>query len=224
MTSAQMYAGMPGFSASVRPMTDSERKAAVGTLRPLRNNARGMAVFSIVMALMINFVTDPIAMIVPVFFALASLGMAVKARKGVGSMSKMLATGTVTEVRTVPKRMNTGRGWELGMFYAMRSRVLNGVLVEGVPASLTVLPETKHLLAVNGTPLRTPVQLMSAPGAVMPIAPSTFHQVPIAAPMPGDEELPPPPEDWVGLSCLKCGHNNATNASFCEKCGMRVAK
>jgi len=224
LTSAQMYAGMPGFSVSVRPMTDSERKAAVSTLRPLRNNARGMAMVSILMALMINFVTDPIAMILPIVFGLASLGMAVKARKGVGSMSKTLATGTVAEIRTMPKRMSTGRGWELGMFYAMRSRALNGVLVEGVPASLTVLPETKHLLAVNGTPLRSPVQLMSAPGAVMPIAPSAVQQAPISAPMPVGEELPPPPEDWVGLSCPKCGHNNANNASFCEKCGVRIAK
>jgi hypothetical protein len=149
--------------------------------------------------------------------------MAVKARKGVGSMSKTLATGTVAEVRAVPKRMSTGRGWELGMFYAMRSRALNGVLIEGVPASLIVLPETKHLLAVNGTPLRTPVQLMSAPGAVMPISTPTFQQAPIAAPMPMDEELPPPPEDWIERSCPKCGQKNAPNAVFCEKCGMRIA-
>lgn len=115
-----------------------------------------------------------------------------------------------------------GRGWELGMFYAVRSRVLNGILVEGVPASLTVLPETKHLLAVNGTPLRRPVQLMSAPGAVMPVAPSAVQQAPIAAPMPVDEELPPPPDDWVGHSCSKCGHNNPGNATFCEQCGTRI--
>jgi hypothetical protein len=138
-------------------------------------------------------------------------------------MSKTLATGTVAEVRTVPKRMSTGRGWELGMFYAMRSRALNGVLIEGVPTSLTVLPETKHLLAVNGTPLRTPVQLMSAPGAVLPIATPTFQQAPVAAPMPMDEELPPPPEDWIERSCPKCGQKNAPNAVFCEKCGMRIA-
>lgn len=222
MTSAQMYPGMPGFSASTRPMTDSERKAAVGTLRPLRNNARGMAVVSIVMALMINFVSDPIAMIVPIFFGLASLGLAVKARMGAGSMSKMLATGTVTDVRIVPKRMSVGRGWELGMFYAAKSRVLNGMLVEGVPASLTVLPETKHLLAVNGTPLSLPVQLTSVPGAVMPIAPSAVPQAPTAAPMPVDEGLPPPPDDWAGRSCSKCGHNNANDATFCEKCGLRL--
>ena len=203
-------------------MTDSERKAAVDTLKPLRNNARGMAMVSILMALMINFVTDPVAMIVPIFFGLASLGMAVKARKGVGSMGKTLATGTVAEVRAIPKRMSTGRGWELGMFYAMRSRALNGVLIEGVPTSLTVLPETKHLLAVNGTPLRTPVQLMSAPGAVMPIVTPTFQQAPIAPPMPMDEELPPPPEDWIERSCPKCGQKNAPNAVFCEKCGMRM--
>jgi hypothetical protein len=205
-------------------MTDSERKAAVGTLRPLRNNARGMAMMSILMAVMINFVADPIAMLMPVIFGIASLGMAIKARKGVGSMSKMLATGTVTEIRTVPKRMSTGRGWELGMFYAMRSRALNGVLVEGVPASLTVLPETKHVLAVNGTPLRSPVQLISAPGAVMSIAPSAVQQAPIAASMPVDEELPPPPDDWVERSCQRCGQKNASNALFCEKCGMRIEK
>jgi hypothetical protein len=117
-----------------------------------------------------------------------------------------------------------GRGWELGMFYAVRSRVLNGILVEGVPASLTVPPETKHLLAVNGTPLRRPVQLMSAPGAVMPVAPSAVQQAPIAAPMPVDEELPPPPDDWVERSCPRCGQKNASNAIFCETCGMRIEK
>jgi len=222
MTSAQMYPSMPGFSASTRPMTDSEKKAAVGTLRPLRNNARGMAVFSIVMALMINFVADPIAMLVPVFFGLASLGMAIQARRGVGRMSKMLAAGTVTDVRIVPKKMSMGRGWELGMFYAAKSRVLNSILVEGVPASLTVLPETKHLLAVNGTPLSLPVQLASVPGAVMSITPSAVPQTPTATPMPVDEELPPPPDDWAGRSCSKCGHNNVGDAAFCEKCGLRL--
>ena len=103
MTSAQMYAGMPGFSTSVRPMTDSERKAAVSTLRPLRNNARGMAMVSILMALMINFVSDPIAMMLPILFGLFSLGMAVQVRRGAGKISKMLETGTVTEARIVPK-------------------------------------------------------------------------------------------------------------------------
>jgi hypothetical protein len=222
MTSAQIYPGMPGFSASTRPMTDSEKKAAMGTLKPLRNNARGMAVFSIVMALMINFVSDPIAMMVPIFFGVASLGMAIQARKGAGRVGKMLATGTVTDVRIVPKRMSVGRGWELGMFYAAKSRVLSGMLVEGVPASLTVLPETKHLLAVNGTPLRLPVQLTSVPGAVMPVAPPAVSRAPTAAPMPVDEGLPPPPDDWAGRSCSKCGHNNVSDAAFCEKCGLRL--
>ena len=220
MTSAQIYPGMPGFSASTRPMTDSERKAAVGTLRPLRNNARGMAVVSIVMALMINFVTDPIAMMVPIFFGVASLGMAIQARKGAGKISKMLETGTVTDVRIVPKR--TSRGWELGIFYAAKSRVLNSVLVEGVPTSLTLLPETKHLLAVNGTPLSLPVQLVSVSGAVMPIATPAIPRAPTAAPMPVDEGLPPPPDDWAGRSCSKCGHNNVDDAAFCEKCGQRL--
>ncbi len=225
MTFAQVNAGVPGFSSSVRPMTDSERKAAVNTLKPLRNNARGMAMMSILMAVMINFVTDQIAMLLPIVFGLASLGMAVKARKGVSAMSKTLATGNVTEVRTVPQKMSAGRGgWNLGMFFTMRSRELNGVLANGVPASLTVLPETKHLLSVNGAPLRNPVQLISAPGAVMPVAASTVQQAPVAQPMPVDEELPPPPDDWVGPSCPKCGHNNASNALFCEKCGMRIGK
>jgi len=201
-------------------MTDSEKKAAMGTLKPLRNNARGMAVVSIVMALMINFVSDPIAMMVPIFFSLASLGIAIQARRGAGKISKMLATGTVTEARIVPKR--TSRGWELGIFYAAKSRVLNSVLVEGVPASLTLLPETKHLLAVNGMPLSLPVQLVSAPGAVMPVAPSAVSRAPIAAPMPVDDGLPPPPDDWAGRSCSKCGQNNASDAVFCEKCGLRL--
>jgi hypothetical protein len=104
------------------------------------------------------------------------------------------------------------------------------MLADGVPASFTVMPETKHLLAVNGMPLRRPVLLMSAPGALMPYAaPPVFQQAPMAAPMPAsmpaDQELPPPPDGWTGQQfCAKCGQKNQTNARFCEKCGTPIAK
>jgi len=226
MMSAQNYPAMSGASTTVRPMTESERKAAVDSLKPLRNNARGMAGVSILMAVMINFVSNPVAMLMPLLFGAVALGMAVQARKGASNVSKVLANGTVTEIRTVATRASARMGWQFGTYSAGNTRSLNGMLSDGVPASFTVMPETKHLLAVNGTPLRKPILLMSTPGAVMPYAaPAVVQQAPIAAPMPVDQELPPPPEGWTGqLFCAKCGQKNQANARFCEKCGAPIVK
>jgi len=226
MMSAQIYPGVSGASTTVRPMTESERKAAVDSLKPVRNNARGMAGVAILMAVMINFVSNPVAMLMPLFFGIVALGLAAQARKGVSNVNKVLANGTVTEIRTVPTRASARTGWQFGMYSAGNTRSLNGMLADGVPASFTVMPETKHLLAVNGMPLRRPLQLMSVPGAVMPYAaPAVFQQAPVAAPMPMDQELPPPPDGWTGpLFCAKCGQKNKTDARFCEKCGASIAK
>jgi len=230
MMSNQSYPGMSGASTTVRPITEYERKAAVDSLKPLRNNARGMAGVSILMAVMINFVSDPVAMLMPLLFGFVALGMAVQARKGVKNVGKVLASGTVTEIRTVPTRASARAGWQFGIYSAGNTRSLNGILADGVPASFTIMPETKHLLAVNGTPLRKPILLISVPGAVMPsAAPAVVQQAPMAAPMaapmPIDQELPPPPEGWTGqLSCAKCGQKNQANARFCEKCGTPIVK
>ena len=228
MMSAQIYPGMAGASTTVRPMTESERKAAVDSLKPLRNNARGMAGFSILMAVMINFVSNPVAMLMPLLFGFFALGLAVQVRKGAKNVGKVLANGTVTEIRTVPTRASARTGWQFGIYSAGNARFLNGMLTDGAPASFTVMSETKHLLAVNGMPLRRPVLLISAPGAVMPYAaPPVFQQAqmaaPTSAPMPVNEDLPPPPDGWTGQRfCAKCGQKNPTNAMFCEKCGFRL--
>jgi hypothetical protein len=226
MMSAQNYPGMSGASTTVRPMTEPERKAAVDSLKPLRNNARGMAGFSILMAVMINFVSNPVAMLLPLLFGFVALGMAVQARKGAKDIGHVLANGTVTEIRTVPTRASARTGWQFGMYSAVNTRSLNGMLTVGVPASFTVMPETRHLLAVNGMPLRRPVQLMSAPGAVMPFAaPAVVQQAPVALPMPVDQELPPPPDGWTGQQfCAKCGQKSPAGARFCEKCGATITK
>jgi hypothetical protein len=233
MMSAQSYQGMSGATTSVRPMTESERKAAVDSLKPLRNNARGMAGVSILMAVMINFVSNPVAWLMPLLFGGVALGMAVQVRKGAGNVSKALANGTVTEIRTVPTRANARTGWQIGIYSAGNTRSLNGILTDGVPASFTLIPETKCLLAVNGMPLRRPLQLMSAPGAVMPYAaPPVYQQAPtvaapmpsaMPAPMPVNQDLPPPPDGWTGqLFCPKCGLKSRADAMFCEKCGFRL--
>lgn len=225
MMSAQSYPGMSGASTTVRPMTDSERKAAVDSLKPRRNNARGMAGFSMLMAVMINFVSNPVAMLMPLLFGVFALGLAVQVRKGATNVSKVLANGTVTEVRTVPTRASARTGWQFGVYSAGNTRALNGILADGVPASFTIMPETRHLLAVNGMPLRRPLQLMPVPGAVMPQAAPAVQQVPMVATMPLDQELPPPPDGWIGQqSCARCGHGSPTGARFCEKCGAPIAK
>lgn len=226
MMSAQNYPGMSGASTTVRPITELERKAAVDSIKPLRINAVGMAGFSILMAVMINFVSNPVAMLLPLLFGFVALGTAIQARKGASNVSKVLANGTVTEIRTVPTRASARTGWQFGIYSAGNTRSLNGMFTDGVPASFTVMPETKHLLAVNGMPLRRPVQLTSAPGAAMPFAaPAVVQQTPVALPMPVDQELPPPPDGWTGQQfCAKCGQKSPAGARFCEKCGAPIVK
>lgn len=222
MMPALSYPGTSGATTTIRPMTEPERKAAIDSVKPMRNNARGMAALSILMAVMINFVNDPIAMLMPLFFGSVAIGLAVQARKSVKNVSKVLTNGTVTEIRTVPRKASARKGWEFGIYGAASSRALDAMLPDGVPASFTIVPETRHLLAVNGMPLRRPLLLTAPPGYMNTLPAAAAPQIPAATIRQVDEELPPPPDDWTERPCTNCGHNNPVNATFCEKCGTRI--
>ena len=125
MTYTQGYQSSPGMSVSVRPMTDAERQAVKTIPRPLRANAIGMSLVSMVMAIMINFVDNPVAVFMPLLFGFVGLGYAIQARKSSGSVAQAVAKGTVTEVRVTPRWMGA-RGWQVGTFSIARSKHARG--------------------------------------------------------------------------------------------------
>jgi len=223
------YQGMqaPDFTVTTRLITPAERTAAEASLRPLRNNARGMAVMSIIMAVLVQFTYELMLVLVPLFFGLAGLGLAFQARKGAVNLGKALSSGTVAEIRATPRKAGIGRGLSFGPVGLMQTRELSAQLSEGVPASISVMPETKSLLAVNGVPLKRPLQLGIAPGTDLGALARSQDRSTQAMPVrqPAAEELPPPPEGWTGdVFCTRCGQKNSPMARFCQKCGATVVK
>jgi len=215
MTYSQGYQSSPGMSVSVRPMTDAEREAVKTIPRPLRANAIGMALVSMVMAIMINFVDNPVAILMPLIFCFVGLGYAIQARKSSGSVAQALAKGTVTDVRTTPRWAKVS--WDLGAFSISKNRQLEGALVDGVPANVSVIQDAKRVLSVNGVTLRKPVELR-----IQSAFPSA---APVVNPWdaPKDTEfLPPPPDDWSQRMCPQCGQVSPAGSMFCEKCGNRL--
>jgi hypothetical protein len=203
-------------------MSEPERHALRAVVKPMRINAIGISAMAMLMAVLINFSPEPIAIILPIFFGLMGLGLAFQARKAAGKIESALGIGTVTEVRTVPRLKGPAGGWDFGTFSVGRDRQLKTMVMDGAPGSFAVVPDTKHLVSVNGVALKKPVAV---------IAPFGFQGAPAAiasplAPQPtqtaSSEELPPPPEDWVANSCPKCGTSIVGNMMFCPRCGFRI--
>ena len=204
---------------SVRPMTAAEREAVRAIPKPQRNNAVGMAAVAMIMAVMVNFIEDEFVVIMPLFFCFAGLGLAIQARKGAGMAGKVLAGGTVTDYRGTPRWTRTG-GCSFGTFSVLRSGQLKKLLPEGVPATLTIVPGAKQLLAVNGTMLRSPAALTGPPGFEATLATQAHTQAAGGARATVDDDLPPPPDDWQPGRCLGCGKEMDQQARFCENCGQ----
>ncbi len=222
MMSIQGYQQAPGVSATVRPLTEPERQAYWGMLRPLKLNAIGFALVSMLMAVMINFVPDQWLIIVPIFFGVAALGMAVQARKTANKVVSAIAKGSVTDVRVSQVRKGAGGSWNFGPFSVPRTSMLNSMLSEGAPASVTIVPETRHLLSVNSVALKKPVTLIAPPGFESSLMVVSAPSVPQATRESANEDLPPPPEDWGAKYCPKCGASLMAGASFCGRCGSKL--
>ena len=208
-----------------RPLTMPERESLKRITRSPRVNAVGLAIMSMAMAVMINFVAEPVALIMPLFFGAMSLGVAFQARGVSSSVARALERGTAAEWRHVPS-LKSGI-WDFGAFYFNRAGQAKGLVAEGVPATVTLVPEAKRVLAVNGTVLSKPMELRGAPGfpqnlmvaqVPAPVQPPAW-QAPVA---PAAEDLPPPPEGWSGTSCPKCGRAVSAEHMFCRGCGFRL--
>ncbi len=222
MMSAQAYQATSPITMSIRPISEPERKTLKGVVRPMRLNAIGISAMAMLMAVLINFSPEPFAIVLPIFFGLMGLGLAFQARKSAGKIAAALDTGTVTDVKTVPNNKTAIGGWDFGTWSIGKDRQLMGMVVAGTPTSFAIVSDTKHLVSVNGNALKKPVAV---------VAPFGFQNAPMAAapmhstqPMqaPSNEELPPPPEDWVTNSCPRCGAGVEDNMMFCPGCGFRV--
>lgn len=222
MMSSQGHQQPPGVSGTVRPMTEPERESLKSASKPQRNNAIGISMLAMVMAVMVNFVDDPIALLMPLVFSFIGLGLAAQARRGSGTAAQAVAKGTVTDVRGTPRWKGGATGWDFGPFSVVKNSQLEGVLADGVPATVGVIPESRRVVSANGVPLKRPVELRAGPGFESVSASSAAPQPPYQAPAPADQDLPPPPEGWSAGSCPQCGTVARGGAMFCERCGHRL--
>lgn len=182
-------------TAAVRRMTEAEMKTVKAIPRPLRANAIGMSVVAMVMAIMVNFVEEPVAVIMPLFFSFVGLGIAVQARRASGTVAQALAKGTVIDVRAVPRWKGASGGWDFGRFSVPKDSQVKGSIADGAPAWVTVIPEAKRLLSVNGVTLKKPIELRGPPGFENALVAPAPVQAPLRAPLGADQDLPPPPDD-----------------------------
>jgi len=227
MMSMQGYQAAPQISATVRSISDVERQAFGSVIRPMKLNAIGIAIVSMVMAIMVNFVTDQWMVVVPIFFGLAALGMSIQTRKSAGKIAGALARGNVVDVRAAMVSKGPGGSWNFGAFSVPRSNALSTLLVDGTPATFTIVPESKHMLSVNYSLLKRPIQFNAMPGfeSLLGVSPpaQTYAQPPI---MPMTQNLPPPPppppDNWSQRFCPQCGQSLPGGAMFCSKCGYRL--
>jgi hypothetical protein len=173
------------------------------------------------MAIMVNFVEDQVAIIMPLFFSFVGLGLGLQARKSSGAVALAVAKGTVTDVRGTP-RYKGSSGWEFGTLAITKSRQLEGALVDGVPATVTIAAGMKSLLSVNGVTMRKPVPVRVPAGFENTLAVTAPAQQPGWAPMAADDEVPPPPDGYVPRACPQCGQAISGDVMFCERCGARL--
>lgn len=197
MMSAQGHYASQGLSVVVRPMTEAEKQTAKAIPRPQRGNAIGMSVVAMMMAVMVNFVEETFAVIMPLFFCFVGLGLALQARRISGAAAQALAKGTVTDVRGAPKWKGPAGGWDFGSFSVPKDSQIKNSIADGVPAWVTVIPDAKRLVSVNGAALKKPIEIRAPPGFEAALAASTTVNHPRQAPTAVSQDLPPPPDDWA---------------------------
>ncbi len=228
------YLGHPGPDVGVpvggvglhypneRPLTEPERESLKAIARSPKVNAVGLAVMSMVMAVMINFVDEPVALIMPLFFGAVSLGTAFQARKASERVALTLQKGTAAVVHGSP-RLNRGL-WDFGAFSVPKDGQLKTVLSEGAPTTVALAVDVRRVLSVNNVPLKKPVTFGAAPGfeTLLSASPPQRTQAVSRAQAPSQEDLPPPPEGWGARFCPQCGEPVSGDYMFCRKCGLKL--
>lgn len=217
------------FSLAVRPLTDYERKIAVDYLKPFRYRAVGMAIIGMACALAILFAPDTVLLGVPLLFALIAGESAMEYRRNSVKIGKALALGTLVEITGPLGKKRFGGPWMIGPVSFATTRGVPKPLSAGAVSRMAFLPEAGIALSIDGIPLKKALPITTTPrefakDLAIPMAPPPAPapvQTPLAtAPAPLEtEELPPPPDDWEGLVCGKCGRANPPDAKFCAGCG-----
>ena len=221
------------YSLSVRPITDGERKVALDSLKFFRYNALGFAIVGMMTAIAtMLFATDIVMLLVPVLFVLIAGDYANKYKKNSDLIAKGLTPCTVPEIAGVPEKKGRG-SWSLGPMTVFNKGGLAKMLPEGETCKMAFLPDARIVLSVNGTPLKKAVPVVMTPAdfakdLTLPAYPAAPAPMPspcaVAPPSLTVEDLPPPPDDWEGLICGKCGQSNPADASFCGRCGAVIQR
>lgn len=221
--------GQP-YSVSMRPITDEEQKVALRFVKPMKYNALVMSIIGIATAIAVNFAADPVLLGVPLLFALMAGDAAVKYKKNSEAIGKALSSGFLPEVSGPAVRSKRRGPWTIGPVAIFGKSDAMAALSEGAAVTVAFIPGAKLALSVNHLPLKKALSITTTPsdfGKDLVVA-TTITAAPIAVPMPQQaspsgptaiEELPPPPDDWEGIVCSRCGQPNPGDARFCGRCG-----
>ncbi|MGQ9587644.1 MAG: zinc ribbon domain-containing protein [Thermoplasmata archaeon] len=217
------------YTLSARPITEAEQKVALDSLKPLRYNAIGASVIGMITAVVVNFGTEIVLLGVPLLFALIAGSAVANYKKNSGLIGKALATGAVSEIAGVPVRRKFRGLWQIGPVKFPNKEGVAKMFQNGAVSRASFMPDAKIILSVNGMPLKRAV-LIQGPlsglgqGAALPTASFPPAYAPPILAHSSDGNLPPPPDDWGRVFCVKCGQRNAPDARFCGNCGTVIKK
>ncbi len=230
----QQYPGAqpPAYNMQIirRPLTDAERQLPGNFYKTLQNSLRGLALFCLILFVFSTFVLpsmitdaimlDSISMTLSVFmavFGLVAIGMSVNAIVIRNRLSQAMIEGTAVEVNAPAYKSMGGKmqTWTVGPVSIMPTRGLEGLMMEGQPATVLCLPKMKAAIAINNCGLRRGARITCPPNLEAMAVPVGIQQMPMNAPIPSsaypafsgpappmqppmvntDDDLPPPPTD-----------------------------
>ena len=197
-----LYNPMQGAVAAQiirRPMSDGERSAALGYFNTLRSASRGVAVASIVLALLNLSLTlgssPPVELAILLTVLTLALGLSAMAVGATtlrtrGLLSSDLGEGSVVAVRA-PAHLTKGGGggqmWAIGPVSILKTPEVATLLFEGAQAEVAFLPGVKWAVSVNGAALKQGASVKAPPGLAR-----MAQSLPAAHPQPGQQPLQPP--------------------------------
>ncbi len=224
----QMNPGQ-GFNRIIRrPMTPAERELPANYYRAIQKAARGLGVLCVLLFVIGTFVlpavlTDPSTLdglsitmtIFSLVFGAVAIGMAINTLVVRKKVQDAMMAGVAVEV-TAPAYRGSGGGpkmamWTVGPVSVMPMRGFEGMLVEGMPVKILLVPSLKAAIAINDQPLRQGLRVTFPPnleGMATPVdmpplqmAPMSVPQYQTNAPQSGSQaylsafqnQMPPPP-------------------------------
>jgi len=171
------------YSLTIRPITDGEYRLALSTIKPSRYEAVIGSVVGILVAVAVNFVKEEYRLIqlgVPLLFAIAAGSAAIRYRTMLKGIKKDISTGRVLEITATPVKNKFPRFWKMGPLTFSNEGGLPKLLQEGTVSTITLLPNARIVLSLNGVPLKKATPIITIPATFVQVHASP-PPLPVAA-------------------------------------------